>query len=1376
MASKSKRLGASEVYREGSNPYIPYDRSSPMSLQDAAAFTYSGMEPDQVMAPTELSFAADAIAVLKELDPEVGLSREALLTMDDILHFSVQCIAQRAAMEAERGETSSEAAKKKKVPKTATTPQDVLEPVHTEHILAAYEAKAMADPCSPFGKKGSTPSLTSLHIVKAVRSFCVGEVIPYADAGGATAVTDWWHAGRCEPPRSHRQRAKLLVSVGTTAALASRIAQLPIMDCAAVYLTGALEYLAFEVLELARNNAKDTKNELIYNRQINKALLDDDELSQMYSVGTVFKGGIIHNMWPRRFGNGGETSALLEAELRAHCGGNDIATPLVVDWARAECCYSRADAPFDVLYSHVFSVPSQIQSEIPKSIIDETEKRGFGRVLADQIAEYAPKDEPTPPSSPKKTRAGSEATSVDCVSWPQVRAMAARAGAMALAHEVREEVERTITESLEDTIRSTLRVAQARTGDGPAAVDIDLTDVVAGLHHPLFGTGRMGIVMRQSTSESENAVLWERFESEDRAGRPNAFEAAHLGEVRTDKTDAESDSGEEEDYVSWKEERSPKFHEQYKDVMRYLRAAQKQTKPILPFWAFSRLIEKCTLDISRDLKSTITFTPSAIRGLNEVAEVHAVAILRGANWLASCDGRKIVHLRDVVLARALHGATPMGVYASGKGGVEVMVTTGADPEPRVQSLSVHCNSNALALSRVPDRENVVSIVFPPDVISRALEFSSLDLSAEPAAILTTGSSWFRGCERLVSVEFSDGFYEIGEGSFRDCVNLQSIVLPPSLRRIQNNTFSGCTRLRSIALPSGLTHIGQSAFEKCRSLTTIDFPISLEQIGDYSFRGCEGLESVIIPGGVTTLNSDTFKQCVNLRSAVLSGVQTIQYQVFAGCVSLHSVVFLSSIQTLRRNAFANCRRLSDVQFEFSGWTPSADVFVNNDWLIVAKVDGTRAKVTSALSMFVGCSRLQYVVTSDSVVAFDNGKPILPPDDTPATRCRAELLRYWTRQTHRLCAPERRAWVVYVMMASRRLQSAGHYVPEEVMILILEFMLRTDLGWIPSAATTSQPAVTPEVGSKDQGPDTPAMATSEEWKVGWKALWDTPAEKRRKPKVVRHAARILSLATGVGGKVYSSSIDCWGNENAINVWDEHDGALLQTLKGHTDWVEELAVGCDGTLFSGSHDCTVRVWSGETNTHLRTLHGHSAPLRSLASNETHLFSGSDDASVRVWLWNTGEHVHTLTGFRSSVLSLALGSNHQLFCGLANGVIGVHSASDFSLIRSVNKQSEGVSSLCVKRDGTVISCSEYIRTWSSGDWEILQTSKTKTFSVVLAPDDTVLATNVGRQLNTYFDGLDERPKTALVGQKNPVNAMAVTPTGVVWIGHCDGSISIIN
>lgn len=53
------------------------------------------------------------------------------------------------------------------------------------------------------------------------------------------------------------------------------------MDCAAVYLTGALEYLAFEVLELARNNAKDAKNGLIYNRQINKALLDDDELSQM---------------------------------------------------------------------------------------------------------------------------------------------------------------------------------------------------------------------------------------------------------------------------------------------------------------------------------------------------------------------------------------------------------------------------------------------------------------------------------------------------------------------------------------------------------------------------------------------------------------------------------------------------------------------------------------------------------------------------------------------------------------------------------------------------------------------------------------------------------------------------------------------------------------------------------------------------------------------------------------------------------------------------------------------------------------------------------------------------------------------------------------
>lgn len=53
----------------------------------------------------------------------------------------------------------------------------------------------------------------------------------------------------------------------------------------------------------------------------------------------------------------------------------------------------------------------------------------------------------------------------------------------------------------------------------------------------------------------------------------------------------------------------------------------------------------------------------------------------------------------------------------------------------------------------------------------------------------------------------------------------------------------------------------------------------------------------------------------------------------------------------------------------------------------------------------------------------------------------------------------------------------------------------------------------------------------------------------------------------------------DECSVEVRSDKDGSLLQTLTGHTDCVWALVVGLDGTLYSGSDDNTVRVWSGET-----------------------------------------------------------------------------------------------------------------------------------------------------------------------------------------------------
>ena len=54
-------------------------------------------------------------------------------------------------------------------------------------------------------------------------------------------------------------------------------------------------------------------------------------------------------------------------------------------------------------------------------------------------------------------------------------------------------------------------------------------------------------------------------------------------------------------------------------------------------------------------------------------------------------------------------------------------------------------------------------------------------------------------------------------------------------------------------------------------------------------------------------------------------------------------------------------------------------------------------------------------------------------------------------------------------------------------------------------------------------------------------------------------------------------------------------------------------NGRLFSGSYDGTVRVWDIETLACLRTLAGHTGPVRTLVYSAGHMFSGSYDKTVR-------------------------------------------------------------------------------------------------------------------------------------------------------------------
>jgi hypothetical protein len=99
---------------------------------------------------------------------------------------------------------------------------------------------------------------------------------------------------------------------------------------------------------------------------------------------------------------------------------------------------------------------------------------------------------------------------------------------------------------------------------------------------------------------------------------------------------------------------------------------------------------------------------------------------------------------------------------------------------------------------------------------------------------------------VVSVSLPDGLKTIGNGAFKNCVNLKSIVIPNSVEAIdsdiEDGTFSGCTALESVTLPSNLKSIQGGTFQFCTSLKELVIPASVTYIG-WSACWCSNLAKV-----------------------------------------------------------------------------------------------------------------------------------------------------------------------------------------------------------------------------------------------------------------------------------------------------------------------------------------------------------------------------------------------------------------------------------------------------------------------------------------------------------------------------------------------------
>ena len=138
----------------------------------------------------------------------------------------------------------------------------------------------------------------------------------------------------------------------------------------------------------------------------------------------------------------------------------------------------------------------------------------------------------------------------------------------------------------------------------------------------------------------------------------------------------------------------------------------------------------------------------------------------------------------------------------------------------------------------------------------------------------------------------------------------SYTVPNGVNVIAGSAFRECANLEEIIIPDSVTHIGGYAFYKCVALKTIVIPDSVIEILYNAFQGCTSLESVSLSKNIDIIHLELFAQCTSLKNIIIpNGVKEIKLFAFDGCSSLERVVIPASVETIKSTAFRSCSLLT-----------------------------------------------------------------------------------------------------------------------------------------------------------------------------------------------------------------------------------------------------------------------------------------------------------------------------------------------------------------------------------------------------------------------------------------------------------------------------------
>jgi hypothetical protein len=237
---------------------------------------------------------------------------------------------------------------------------------------------------------------------------------------------------------------------------------------------------------------------------------------------------------------------------------------------------------------------------------------------------------------------------------------------------------------------------------------------------------------------------------------------------------------------------------------------------------------------------------------------------------------------------------------------------------------------------------------------------------------------FRDCTNIENVILSDDITEIGYKAFMGCNSLRNINIPTSLTMIDDNTFENCVHLHQITIPENITEIDYDAFYNCSGLYEVrnlsNLALELGSTGNgyvaYYAKSIIGKDD---PSIIFTDDNGYVFMCLddsgNKKAYLIDYVGVSTELTLPDSITINNVTITE--YEICQNAFINSNIVS-VEISDSVTAIGDDAFYNCTSLEYVEI-GNGVEETLGDSSFYGCNALTTINYNGNISDFELIKP-------------------------------------------------------------------------------------------------------------------------------------------------------------------------------------------------------------------------------------------------------------------------------------------------------------------------------------------------------------------------------------------------------------------